>query len=77
MVIGEFEVTGVLYDRIDELWNSTNIDGGVSRQFFYSYFLGKEQGYAIKIGNPRLYRAPRKLQQEYGVQPPQSFLYLR
>ncbi len=76
MVIGEFEVTGVFHDHIDALWDSTSSHGGVSKQFFYSYFSGKEQGYAIGIGNTTLYRVPKGLQQEYGVRPPQSFLYL-
>lgn len=76
MVIGEFEVEDVIRDSIDNLWKHTSLHGGVSRKFFYSYFMGKDQGYAIKIGNVKLYPVPRSLQQEYGVQPPQSFIYL-
>jgi predicted transcriptional regulator len=75
-VIGEFDVDCIIQGGIDELWNSTNLYSGISKQFFYSYFIGKDQGYAIKIGNTHLYRTPKNLWQEFGVQPPQSFLYL-
>lgn len=75
-VVGEFEIEYVIYDGLDDLWCSTSSHSGISRQIFYSYFLGKDSGYAIKIGKTHLYRIPKNLRQEFGVQPPQSFLYL-
>lgn len=76
MVIGEFDIANVLCDNLDALWEATRLYAGISSQYFYSYFQGKEKGYAISIAKTRRYASPLSLQIEYGVQPPQSFLYL-
>jgi predicted transcriptional regulator len=76
MVIGEFDVETVIFDELDILWDTTKHYAGISRQYFYTYFEGKNKGYAISIAKARRYNNPLNLQQEYGVQPPQSFLYL-
>jgi predicted transcriptional regulator len=75
-VIGEFDIDDIIHDNIDDLWSITSTYSGISKQFFYSYFVGKERGYAIKIGKTHLYKVPKNLWREFGVQPPQSFLYL-
>lgn len=76
MVIGEFEVEGVLSDDIDDLWRTTKHASGITEQYFYGYFTAKETGYALQIGAARLYDTPLSIQEHYGVRPPQSFLYL-
>ncbi len=76
MVIGEFDVETILCDELDRLWESTKLYSGISSQYFYSYFQGKDMGYAISIAKARRYLNPINLQQEYGVHPPQSFVYL-
>lgn len=76
MVIGEFDVETILCDALDQLWITTRQHAGISKQYFYTYFHGKYKGYAIKIGKTHRFKNPKSLQQEYGVQPPQSFLYL-
>lgn len=76
-VIGEFEIEKIISKEIDALWIETQDYSGVSEEFFYEYFSKKEIGYAIKIKKAKKYRSPRKLQEEYGIFPPQSFTYLR
>jgi len=76
MVIGEFEVESILCDDIKSLWCQTKHSSGVSEAFFFSYFSDRENGYAIKIGKTTKYSTPISLLENYGLQPPQSFIYL-
>jgi predicted transcriptional regulator len=75
-VIGEFEVDKIIYDELTELWEETRDDSGISEEFFYSYFKEKNKGYAIKIKNFVRYKSPLNLKTQFGVLPPQSFIYL-
>lgn len=76
MVIGEFTVESVLYDEIGKLWEATHHYAGVSESIFFDYFAKKSRGYAIKIGSATLYKKPICLKSNFGVNAPQSFLYL-
>lgn len=76
LVIGEFDVETILCDELDKLWEATQLYAGISSQYFYTYFQGKNLGYAICIAKARRYLSPLSIQREYGVQPPQSFVYL-
>lgn len=75
-VVGEFSVEGIITDDVGSLWHRTEGQAGIERKKFMDYFVGREIGHAIKIGNVRRYKQPRDLQEIYGVRPPQSFLYL-
>lgn len=76
-VIGEFEIEEILKDRPQELWNETKQFAGVSEDFFFEYFSGRENGVAIKVGNIIKYDEPKMLQ-ELGpsLTAPQSYRYL-
>lgn len=76
-VIGEFDIEEVLHRDIDELWNDTKEHSGITKDYYESYFVGKEKGYAIKVKNSKRYEKDYCLMSKYGVKPPQSFLYLR
>jgi predicted transcriptional regulator len=76
-VIGEFEIDLILKEDLAALWQKTKREAGIEESFFYSYFEGKQEGYAIKIKNARLYEEPLCLREDFGLVPPQSFLYLR
>ena len=76
MVIGEFDVRGVIYDQLPRLWDRTKGGAGIEKQFFFDYFCGRNHGYAIEIGNVRLYPSPMRLDEHFGLRPPQSFVYL-
>lgn len=76
LIVGEFEVDGVLTASLDELWRATKHGSGISPDLFYSYFSEKENGHAIKIGNVHRYHIPKPLNDVYSAPPPQSFAYL-
>ncbi|AGA68344.1 hypothetical protein Desdi_0819 [Desulfitobacterium dichloroeliminans LMG P-21439] len=76
-VIGEFEIEHILFDDISTLWENTKNSSGVSQDFFFQYFGNKSFGYAIKIKNYLRYDDPVSLKANYGVTPPQSFMYIK
>jgi len=75
-VIGEFEIDHILDYDIETLWKETSEDSGISRDSFFQYFGGKEQGYAIKIKKTIKYKKPYCMRKAYNATPPQSFMYI-
>ena len=75
-IIGEFEIDQIITHDLRTLWNKTKKHSGISEDFFFEYFINKENGFAIKIKNAKLYRHPKCLREDYNLMPPQSFLYL-
>lgn len=75
-VIGEFDIEEVLKDDIKQLWQRTKHKAGIDEAFFYKYFEGKKDGFAIKIKNAVRYPVSLCLKRDFNVSPPQSFLYL-
>ena len=49
---------------------------GIDEHYFNAYFRGREYGYAIEVGEVRVYETPVCPIAEFGVRPPQSFAYL-
>lgn len=76
-IVGEFAIDGVLFDDLDILWSKTKHHSGITENYFYSYFSNKDKGYAIKIAKVSKYKTPFPLQNYQGVNPPQSFMYLK
>jgi len=75
-VIGEFEIEYVLAEKPGNLWQKTQKHSGISKEFFFTYFEGRMQGYAIKIKKPKKYKKPLCIRSDFDATPPQSFLYL-
>jgi predicted transcriptional regulator len=76
-VIGEFSVGEILSGHPVAVWKLTRHAAGISREYFDSYFHGREQAYAIEVKNPKMYRKPRKLLADFDVTTaPQSFCYI-
>ncbi len=72
----EIEVIDVIALPIDELYTLTIDKGGISKKEFYSYFKGKEIGYAYKLGKVKEYNPPKSLL-ELGIKrAPQSYMYI-
>jgi predicted transcriptional regulator len=61
---------------VSGLWGRTNAHAGIDRKLFFEYFAGCQIAHAIAIGDVRRYKRPLELQKDFGVRPPQSFLYL-
>jgi len=76
-VIGEFDIAEIFNDNLDELWQLTKDQSGITKDFFYEYFTNKEKGFAIKIKNKRKYKTPKCLRKDYNLSPPQSFAYIK
>ncbi len=75
-VIGEFEVEDILTADLHDLWNQTKDDAGITREYFFEYFEGRESGYAIKVKKIIRYSTPHCIETRFGVKPPQSFVYV-
>lgn len=76
-VIGEFEVGNIIQKELEELWEETKDFSGITKDYFDQYFTGKEEGFAIAVKNPNLYKKPQNLKEKFGMVPPQSFAYMR
>ena len=75
-VIGEFQIEDVIEDAPESVWRQTQRFAGISREFFMSYFKGRDLAYAIKVGSPRLFARKRKLSYYHVETAPQSFVYV-
>ena len=75
-VIGEFEVLDIIHDDVRALWEKTQSLAGISKRKFFDYFSDRDEGYAIKIGEIHKYQHSLSPEEEYGLAPPQSFVYL-
>lgn len=76
-VIGEFEIVDILEHEKECLWEQTKDYSGIPKDYFDEYFRDREIGYAIEIGETRLYDTPLELKKNFNVEhPPQSFMYL-
>lgn len=76
-VVGEFEISDLLFHDLETLWHKTKEYSGITEEYFYSYFSDKKEGYAIQIGRTRKYRSPVVLREVYGINPPQSYAYVQ
>ena len=75
-VAGEFDVSDVISESVEDLWNRTSDHAGIDRDAFFSYFEGCEVAHAIVIGKVRKYRKPLDLGETFGIRAPQSFVYV-
>lgn len=75
-VIGEFQIEKILSTDLESLWEKTSKHSGITEDFFNAYFVDKEIGYAIKIKNPKKYKKPLCIKEDFDATPPQSFLYV-
>src|SRR5437762_2234895 len=75
--VGEFEIDGILCDRPDRLWRKTKSGSGISKEYFDSYFAGRNEAFALQIGKVRAFAqhvVPSEVMDDFT--PPQSFMYL-
>ena len=75
-VIGEFEIETILSKDLDQLWDLTEQDSGINKEFFFDYYKGKETGFAIKIKKTKKYDKPLDIKSDFNKTPPQSFVYI-
>lgn len=75
-VIGEFDIDLVIKKDIDQLWADTKEYSGITKDFYESYFQGKEEGFAIKVKSYTKYENDYCIKEKYGKKAPQSFIYI-
>ena len=76
-VVGEITVADYLTYPVDEVWERTKDEAGITREEFYNYFQGKTNAHAIAIESYRDYEQPIPLDVLLpGKVPPQSYCYL-
>lgn len=76
-IIGEFEIEKILHEDLKSLWNLTKDFSGISEKYYYDYFIGKENGYALEIKKVKLYEEVLCIKDTFGINPPQSFAYVK
>jgi predicted transcriptional regulator len=77
-IVGEFDIESILVDQPREIWKKTHGGSGISEDFFFQYFSGREVAYALKIGDVREYDEhvdPNDILDNFS--PPQSYMYMR
>lgn len=76
-IVGEMQITGVINDTPDIVWQKTQKFSGITKQFFDKYYNGRNQAIAYKIGKITRYKRTLKLS-EFGLaHAPQSFVYMK
>lgn len=76
-LVGEFDIADILEDEPEALWASTYHGSGISKDFFDSYFEGRSKGFALQIGELRLYDEPICPSDMFdNFTPPQSYMYV-
>ena len=76
-VVAEAEVTGIIEDTPQGVWESTFDAAGINKDFFDSYFAGRSVAIAYALGTVRPFKTPLSLS-DFGItSPPQSYIYIR
>ena len=76
-IVGEIEVASLLTDTPESLWQKTKDKAGISEQFFFAYFSGRDKANAIEVKAFHPYKEQVKLKDKYpSLVPPQSFCYI-
>lgn len=79
-IVASAVISGISRLHLDTLWKRFGKAACVDRDFFYTYFSGLPNGYAIVLGNVRPFRRQVKaseMERRFGFVAPQSFMYLR
>jgi predicted transcriptional regulator len=77
MLVGEFDIAGILEADPKTLWEQTRVGAGITKPYFDSYFEGRTTAFAIRVGAIRAYDipiAPAALIDNFS--PPQSYRYV-
>lgn len=75
-VIGEFHIEEIIADDLESVWQRTQKYAGISRDYFMSYFGGRDRAYAIKVSSPKLFQRKHRLSYYHVETAPQSFVYV-
>lgn len=75
-VVGAAAVEEILEGSPEDVWKITGAAAGITKEYYLSYYAGKDRAVAYKLKNIVRYDAPKELS-DYGIcRAPQSFVYL-
>ncbi len=75
-IVAEAKIDDVLEGDIEEIWQRTKPDRGITKKAYAAYYRGREIAIAYKLGKIVTYQTPKTLD-EIGLNyTPQSFAYL-
>lgn len=75
-IVAEVEVTDIIEDSPQEVWNRTEFAAGIEKCFFDTYYNGKEKAVAYALGRIKHYKTPLRLE-DFGIKSaPQSYIYV-
>ncbi|WP_138192381.1 hypothetical protein [Culicoidibacter larvae] len=75
-VVGVADIEAIIVDTPENIWQLTNELGGVSSDFFFSYYKQSKKAFAYQLKNVEKYE-PSKSLSDFGIRAaPQSFVYL-
>ncbi|ULT43926.1 hypothetical protein KRR40_11390 [Niabella defluvii] len=52
----EFEIEEILFKDLNTLWKETQEYSGITEDYFYDYFVGKENGFALQVRRAKRYK---------------------
>jgi predicted transcriptional regulator len=79
-IVGSATIKGVRKQGLNALWQQYGEAACIDRPAFNAYFRGLAEGYAILLGDVRVFAravAAADLKEKFGFVAPQSFMYLR
>lgn len=75
-VVGEAKIDTILEGTPKEIWEIAKTAAGITKEFYFSYYAGKDKAIAYKLKDIIIYENPKELS-DYGIsKAPQSFVYL-
>lgn len=78
MIVGEFDVSNIVSGLPDDVWGRTRLYSGITREFYFDYFGGRDMAFAISIDSARLFDRPiNPVDIIEDFTPPQSYMYVR
>ena len=75
-VVADVEVTKIVTNTPDKLWNDTKLFSGIAKDKYMKYFANSNIAFAYELGKVNLYDKPKNLE-EIGINYyPQSYVYI-
>lgn len=76
-IVAEFNVTDIIKDTPENIWERCKKHAGIDRNSFLDYFADKQMAFSIVIDNLKVYDKPINPYKELdGFRPPQSYMFL-
>ena len=76
-IVASFNIGDVIEDHPSKLWKRFKAQSGIEQKEFFSYFDGREKGFAIEIESLNRFEHPIDPKEHIpGFVPPQSFCYM-